>query len=85
VQEDLTRLLGVEGEPTFRRITRHAHAIAQYNLGYQRFHTAMEGAELELPGLFMGGSLRNGPSMSACIRAGIELSARVANADKGRR
>ncbi len=85
VQADLAQLLGVEGEPTFRRVTRHAHAIAQYNLGYQRFHTAMEKAEVEVPGLFMGGSLRNGPSMGACIRAGIELAARVAKADKGLR
>jgi len=85
VQADLARLLRVEGEPTFRRVTRHAHAIAQYNLGYQRFHSAMEKAELELPGLFMGGSLRNGPSMSACVRAGVELADRVGNADKGLR
>jgi len=85
VQDDLRQLLGAEGEPTFRRVTRHAHAIAQYNLGYQRFHTAMAEAELKLPGLFMGGSLRNGPSMGACIRAGIGLAARVANADNGDR
>ena len=85
VQDDLRQLLGVEGEPTFRRVARHPHAIAQYNLGYQRFHTAMEGAEVELPGLFMGGSLRNGPSLGACIRAGIDLAARVANADRGGR
>ncbi len=84
VQDDLTRLLGVEGEPTFRRVTRHAQGIAQYNLGYQRFHTAMEEAELKLPGLFMGGALRNGPSMGACIRAGIALADRVASADQGR-
>ncbi len=77
VQDDLETLLGVEGEPTFRRVTRHAHAIAQYNLGYQRFHDAMEEAELQLPGLFMGGALRDGPSMGACIRAGIKLAARV--------
>ena len=78
VQDDLETLLGVEGEPTFRRVTRHAHAIAQYNLGYQRFHDAMEAAELKVPGLFMGGALRDGPSMGACIRAGIKLAARVA-------
>jgi oxygen-dependent protoporphyrinogen oxidase len=77
VLEDLRPLLGVRGEPLFSDLTAWPRAIPQYNLGYARFHAAINDAERELPGLLVGGHVRDGVSVGDCIRAGWKLAERV--------
>jgi oxygen-dependent protoporphyrinogen oxidase len=78
VLADLERLLGVRGKPVFSRVSSVAEAIPQYNLGYERFLSAMTEAEQRYPGLFIGGHLRDGASVGDCIRAGQALALRAA-------
>lgn len=77
VVEELQTLLGVSAEPFFCHVTAWARAIPQYNLGYGRFHAAMDETEKQLPGLFLGGHVRDGVSVGDCIRAGWKLAERV--------
>lgn len=77
VLADLRQLLGVSGEPLCMHVTAWPRAIPQYNLGYGRFHAAMEAAEKQFPGLLLGGHVRDGVSVGDCIRAGWKLAERA--------
>jgi oxygen-dependent protoporphyrinogen oxidase len=77
VLDDLRELLGVSGAPLCMHVTAWPRAIPQYNLGYGGFHAVMEAAERELPGLFLGGHVRDGASVGDCIRAGWKLAERA--------
>jgi len=76
VRDELAALLGVRGDPVFVRRTVWPHAIPQYTLGYERFLETMTRAEQAHPGLFIGGHVRDGISLPACIAAGEKLAAR---------
>lgn len=78
VLPDLAALLGVKGEPVFMRHTRWPRAIPQYNLGYEQHFATMTAAECTYPGLFIGGQVRDGIAVPACIVAGEKLAARAA-------
>jgi protoporphyrinogen/coproporphyrinogen III oxidase len=77
VLDDLRKLLGVSSEPLCTHVTAWPRAIPQYNLGYARFHTAMDIAEKSFPGLLIGGHARDGVSVGDCIRAGWQLAQRT--------
>jgi oxygen-dependent protoporphyrinogen oxidase len=74
---DLQRYVGAQGRPVFSRRTYWPRAIAQYNLGYGRHLDAMAACERDHPGLFIGGSVRNGIALPDCILSGISLANRV--------
>ncbi len=74
VQAELGDLLGTHGEPVFTRIQRWPRAIAQYTVGFQRFKDACTAAEAGAPGLFIGGTCRDGVSLANCITAGERLA-----------
>lgn len=78
VERDLRELLGVQGAPVFRRHSFWPRAIPQYNLGYELHLKAITVVERDHPGLFIGGQVRDGISVPACIAAGEKLAARVA-------
>jgi oxygen-dependent protoporphyrinogen oxidase len=71
---DLRDLLGVQGDPVFTHSTFWPHAIPQYNLGFERFLDAMNQAETQHAGLFIGGHIRDGISLANCIAAGQRLA-----------
>lgn len=73
VLDELQRLLGVAGQPTFRHQTSWPHAIPQYALGYQEKLDAMEHCEKSHPGLHLAGNYRNGISVVDCILNGLQL------------
>jgi protoporphyrinogen/coproporphyrinogen III oxidase len=77
VLDDVRRLLGVTGDPLLVHTHTWPRAIPQYNLGYGRQHEAMEAAEKQMPGLFLGGHVRDGVSVGDCIRAGLKLAERI--------
>ncbi len=77
VLPDLTALLGVQGTPLFLRHGVWPRAIPQYDLGYERHLTTLTACEQAYPGLWIGGQVRDGISLPACIAAGEKLAARV--------
>ena len=79
VSRELSALLGVRGDPVFVRRTVCPRAIPQYNLGHERFLDLIAAAEHSHPGLFIGGQIRDGISLPACIAAGEKLAARASS------
>ncbi|MCP5536315.1 MAG: protoporphyrinogen oxidase [Akkermansiaceae bacterium] len=78
VLDELDKLLGVTGPPTFRYKTSWAHAIPQYGLDYQQKLDAMEACEKAHPGLHLAGNYRGGISVGDCIVNGLELGKTLA-------
>jgi oxygen-dependent protoporphyrinogen oxidase len=77
VQEELARLLGVHGEPTFRHVVRWPDAIPQYVVGYDRWLGLMREIESANPGLLFAGSYRGGVGLGDALRSGLEAASRV--------
>jgi oxygen-dependent protoporphyrinogen oxidase len=78
VREDLRRLLGVRGEPTFQHSVFWPKAIPQYNLGYARFREKLTQLESQWPGLFFAGHYRDGISLGDSIVSGVNVAERIA-------
>jgi protoporphyrinogen/coproporphyrinogen III oxidase len=74
---DLRSLLGTEGQPVFVRHTLWPRAIPQYTMGYGRMIELMAECERSHPGLYIGGSVRDGISIPDCLRSGAALAKRV--------
>jgi oxygen-dependent protoporphyrinogen oxidase len=79
VMPDLCELLGVRNPPVFTHHTFWPRAIPQYNLGYGRFLAAMADTEKNYPGLFIGGHVRDGVALGACITSGLRLAERASS------
>jgi protoporphyrinogen/coproporphyrinogen III oxidase len=77
VCEDLKKLLGVRGQPTFQHVVVYPKAIPQYNVGYGRFKELMSQLEAQAPGFYLAGHYRDGVSLSDSIVSGINVSERV--------
>jgi oxygen-dependent protoporphyrinogen oxidase len=75
VTPDLRELLGVREMPVFRRHAFWPRAIPQYNLGYERHLETLATVERAHPGLRLGGQVRDGISVPACVLAGEKLAA----------
>jgi oxygen-dependent protoporphyrinogen oxidase len=78
VTPDLRDLVGVHGDPVFVHHTFWPRAIAQYNLGHERFLEAITASETRYPGLLIGGNCRDGISLQDCVKAGAGLARRAA-------
>jgi protoporphyrinogen/coproporphyrinogen III oxidase len=76
--EDLGRILGVRGQPTFRHQVFYPKAIPQYEVGYGRFKEHMTTLETRAPGLFFAGHYRDGISLGDSIVSGHDQAGRVA-------
>ena len=76
-RQELAELLGVRGEPVYQRLHNWPRAIPQYNLGYQRFLEVMTRTEQNHPGLLIGGHVRDGIALPACLAAGRRLAERA--------
>jgi len=79
VREDLKRVLGVSGEPTYRHVFVHRRAIPQYDVGFGRFKTLMNKLEQNVGGLFFAGHSRDGISLVDSIVSGHEAANRIAD------
>lgn len=79
VLDELQKLLGVSGSPTFRHRTSWQHAIPQYNIGYEKVLDALEDCENSHPGLHFAGNYRGGISVTDCIINGLDLGSRLGN------
>ena len=75
--KDLSALLGVKGQPTFKHCAFYPQAIPQYNIGYQRHRDLMSKIENSAPGLFLAGHYRDGISLGDSIVSGCSAADRV--------
>ena len=64
---ELKALMGVEGEPIFRKIIRWERAIPQYNLGYQETLAAIDRFEQNFQRAFICSNYRGGISVGDCV------------------
>ncbi len=74
VRAELADLLGIRGEPVMTHIQRWSRAIPQYVVGFDRFEHACATVEHLAPGLFIGGTCRDGVSLSHCVAAAEKLA-----------
>jgi len=77
VRVDLSSLLGVGGEPSFRRVIRWPLAIPQYRIGHGATVAALEKLEAGHPGLHFVGNYRGGIAAGQCIRNGLRLAEEI--------
>jgi protoporphyrinogen/coproporphyrinogen III oxidase len=68
--KDLTRLLDIDGPPTFRHVVRWPRAIPQYTLGYGEVKQAISSLEAANPGFVFAGNYRQGVSVGDTMASG---------------
>jgi oxygen-dependent protoporphyrinogen oxidase len=77
VLQDLKKLVGVTGVPSFQHHCFYPRAIPQYVVGYNRFKQLMNRVETNCPGLFLAGHYRDGISLGDSIVSGHTAAERV--------
>ena len=77
VQKELATLLGVRSEPVFVRRTHWPRAIPQYQLNHDTHLHVITAAEHRHRGLHIGGPVRDGIGLPACLAAGRRLARAV--------
>jgi protoporphyrinogen/coproporphyrinogen III oxidase len=78
VLEDLKKLLGVKGEPTFEHYFVYRKAIPQYEVGYGKMKNLMTEIESRATGFFMAGHYRDGIALSDSIVSGDNAADKIA-------
>ena len=79
VLKDLRRLLGVKGEPVFRKLFVWKHAIPQYNLGYGEFVEIFDSVEEDFPNIALLGSYRGGVGVSSCVDNALSCAEKLSD------
>lgn len=80
VCRDLETLLGVDAEPSFRRLVRWHRAIPQYTLRHQQVQSRIRELEDRHPRLFLAGNYRSGISVGDAMDSGAEAAERAYDA-----
>lgn len=68
VHSDLSKVLGITGEPKPLPITRYQRAIPQYELGHAARIARLEQALPKYPGLRLAGNYLHGVSLGDCVK-----------------
>lgn len=69
---EITKLLGISGEPTYQKVSVWEKAIPQANLGYQAVLDELDRVESLYPNLHFAGNYRTGISLPDSIINGLE-------------
>ena len=77
VLTDLHDLLGLDGEPDYKRFSVWPHAIPQYIVGYEKYLDLMKQIETEHTGIHFAGHYRDGISVANSIRGGLAVAERI--------
>ena len=77
VHRDLSKVLGVSGEPLRLPITRYERAIPQYTLGHARRVERIESLLRDIPGLWIAGNYLRGISLGDCIKQAERVASDV--------
>lgn len=70
VSRDLHRMLGINVNPDFRRITRWRRSMAQYTLGHAYRIGQAEQRVARMDGLYLAGNAYSGIGVPDCVRTG---------------
>lgn len=80
VLKELSEILGLQAKPTFVRIHRSRHGMAQYGVGHlERMQIVRDNASL-LPAFALAGNAYQGIGVPDCIRTGQEAAETVLRA-----
>lgn len=74
ILNELTQLLGLNGQPTFQHHKYWEKAIPQYSVGYDNYLSVIERIEAQNEGLYLQGNFRGGVSVPDCISSGFETA-----------
>jgi oxygen-dependent protoporphyrinogen oxidase len=77
-REELTRLLGISGDPVLTHLTRWTRQSPQYEVGHLQRVTAIDQHLASIPGLFVTGSGFRAIGIPDCVADGRETAARAA-------
>ncbi len=66
--QDVSKLLGINGEPILSHVTKWPAAIPQYQTGYGTVYQSIERFEGANKGLHLLGNYRNGISVGDCVK-----------------
>jgi len=74
-EKALATLLGTRRQPVFVQRSHWPRAIPQYQMTHDTYLEVIAAAEKRLPGLHIGGPVRDGISLPSCLAAGERLAA----------
>ena len=77
VRNDVFPQMGIETDPEFVKIYRHARGIPQYGLDHGEVLEAVSKAEAAHPGLHFTGNSFYGISMNDCVKHAFEVTERI--------
>jgi oxygen-dependent protoporphyrinogen oxidase len=64
---EVKSIVGINGEPVYKKLIRWDKAIPQYKLGYSKVLETMEKFELNFPGAFICSNFRGGIAVGDCV------------------
>jgi oxygen-dependent protoporphyrinogen oxidase len=73
-QEELGNILGIMGEPIFRKIKRWQKAIPQYNIGYEKTENSIEDFTKKNRGIFFCSNFYGGISVGDCVKNARQIA-----------
>jgi len=76
-QRDHETVMGIRGEPEFRRHFRHPQGIAQYTVGHLDRVAVTEALETDLPGIFFTGASYRGVSVNGSVKDAFRVARSV--------
>jgi protoporphyrinogen/coproporphyrinogen III oxidase len=74
---EVSRVLGISGEPVVTNLRRYAQALPQYNLGHTQTIESLEKLATTMPELFLAGNYLSGPSIGACVEQATRTAQEV--------
>ena len=81
---DLKKTLKISGNPEFVSITRYAHAIPQFNLGYDELIKKIRESVSKINGLHLAGSYAEAVSVAGTVEHAEKVAAQIADNLKGK-
>jgi protoporphyrinogen/coproporphyrinogen III oxidase len=75
--QELSRLLKIQGGPVFARVQRQLFALPQYRLGHRQLIDTVRRHLAEFPGLALAGNAYSGIGVPACIASGQQAAEQV--------
>ncbi|MCH9654424.1 MAG: protoporphyrinogen oxidase [Planctomycetes bacterium] len=79
VQNELSDLLGVTGDPLFSKLLRHNQSMPQYHLGHLQMVEQIEQLAEKYPALELAGNAYRGVGIPDCIQSAEQAAERLFN------
>lgn len=74
VNEDLSRLLGIKGDPEQVEIYRWQHGIPQYHIGHSERLSQIEGELNRIGGIYLTGNAYYGIGLNDCVKQSYKVA-----------